>query len=126
MDSYLLSKKAEEQSEIDRMREEFLSAGNSVTELPITARKDNQPAKAKKPAAKTTAAKKSRLMPATTPPWRIMRLPTVKDRTGLGRTTIYELMKRGDFPKSRRIAGARAVGWDSLEIEAWIAKQLES
>jgi len=54
----------------------------------------------------------------------IWRLPTVKERTGLGRTTIYDLMKEGRFPKSRRIARAHAVGWDSLEIEAFIAEQL--
>lgn len=54
----------------------------------------------------------------------IWRLPTVKHRTGLGRTTIYDLMKEGRFPKARRIAGAHAVGWDSLEVEAWIAEQL--
>lgn len=55
---------------------------------------------------------------------RILRLPAVKDATGLGRTKIYELMKEGSFPKARRIAGAQAVGWDSLEIDAWIAEQL--
>ncbi|MOA04898.1 Prophage CP4-57 regulatory protein (AlpA) [compost metagenome] len=54
----------------------------------------------------------------------IWRLPTVKARTGLGRTTIYYLMMEGRFPKSRRIAGAHAVGWDSLEVERWIAEQL--
>lgn len=54
----------------------------------------------------------------------IYRLPTVKARTGLGRTTIHDLMKEDLFPKSRRIAGVRAVGWDSLEIEAWISEQL--
>ena len=54
----------------------------------------------------------------------IWRLRTVKVVTGLGRTKIYGLMKEGRFPKSRRIAGAHAVGWDSLEIEAWIAQQL--
>lgn len=54
----------------------------------------------------------------------IWRLPTVKAATGLGRTKIYGLMNEGRFPKSRRIAGAHAVGWDSLEIEAWIAQQL--
>ncbi len=57
-------------------------------------------------------------------PRRIMRLPTVKSVTGLGRTKIYELMKEGRFPKAHRIAGAHAVGWDSLEVEAWIAQQL--
>jgi prophage regulatory protein len=51
-------------------------------------------------------------------------MTTLKAKTGLGRTTIYDLMKDGRFPKSRRIAGAHAVGWDSLEVEAWIAEQL--
>lgn len=55
---------------------------------------------------------------------RIMRLPAVKEASGLGRTMIYDLMKEGRFPKCRRIAGAHIVGWDSLEIEAWIAEQL--
>ncbi|MGV8889806.1 MAG: AlpA family phage regulatory protein [Pseudomonas sp.] len=57
-------------------------------------------------------------------PRRILRLPAVKAATGLGRTKIYDLMKEGRFPKSCRIAGAHAVGWSSLEVEAWIAKQL--
>jgi len=63
-------------------------------------------------------------MAATVHPRRILRLPAVKTATGLGRTKIYELMKEGRFPKARRIAGAHAVGWDSLEVEAWIAQQL--
>lgn len=63
-------------------------------------------------------------MPTTThQPRRIMRLPQVQAATGFGRAWIYELMKRGDFPKAHKI-GLRAVGWDSLEVEAWIAKQL--
>ncbi|TBW11700.1 AlpA family phage regulatory protein [Azotobacter chroococcum subsp. isscasi] len=54
----------------------------------------------------------------------IWRFPTVSARTGLGRTKIYDLMKEGRFPKNRRIAGGHVVGWDSLEVEAWIAEQL--
>lgn len=60
----------------------------------------------------------------TQQPRRILRLPTVKYDTGIGRTMIYDLMKEGRFPKCRRIAGTHIVGWDSLEIEAWIAEQL--
>lgn len=56
---------------------------------------------------------------------RILRLPDVKAVTGLGRTKIYDLMKEGRFPKARRIAGAHVVGWDSLEVEAWVSDQLE-
>lgn len=56
---------------------------------------------------------------------RILRFPAVKSATGLGRTKIYDLMKEGRFPKARRIAGAHVVGWDSLEVDAWISEQLE-
>lgn len=55
---------------------------------------------------------------------RILRLPDIKAITGLGRTKIYDLMKEGRFPKTRRIADAHVVGWDSLEVEAWITEQL--
>lgn len=57
-------------------------------------------------------------------PRHIKRLPAVKALTGIGRTKIYDLMKEGRFPQARRIAGSNVVGWDSLEIEAWIAQQL--
>lgn len=55
----------------------------------------------------------------------IYRLSTVTARTGFGRAWIYELMKRGEFPRCRKI-GARAVGWDSHEVEAWIAERLDA
>ena len=56
-------------------------------------------------------------------PRRIMRLPEVIAATGYKRSSIYNFMDRGEFPKCRRI-GPRAVGWDSLEIEAWIRSKL--
>ena len=65
-------------------------------------------------------------MPAstTTNPRRILRLPEVMAAVGFGRAHIYNLMAEGKFPKARRI-GVRAVGWDSLEIEAYVATKLE-
>ncbi|EQM79629.1 helix-turn-helix transcriptional regulator [Stutzerimonas stutzeri] len=54
---------------------------------------------------------------------RIYRLQQVMDATGFGRAWIYELMKRGDFPQAHKI-GTRAVGWDSRQVEAWVATQL--
>lgn len=54
---------------------------------------------------------------------RIIRLPEVKQLTGLGRTKIYELMNEEKFPQGRLIAGARVTGWDSAEIDQWIAEQ---
>lgn len=55
----------------------------------------------------------------------IMRLPEVKKVTGYGRSSIYNFMARGEFPKCHRI-GPRAVGWDSLEIESWVRSKLEA
>jgi prophage regulatory protein len=50
---------------------------------------------------------------------RVLRRPSVQDMTGLGRSTLYEMMARGDFPKPVRI-GARAVGWRESDIVAWL------
>jgi prophage regulatory protein len=50
----------------------------------------------------------------------IMRRAEVEQRTGFKRAYIYSLMKDGKFPKALRI-GVRAVGWDSAEVDDWIA-----
>lgn len=34
---------------------------------------------------------------------RLLRLPTVLDMVGLGKTTIYDMMKEGSFPRPRRV-----------------------
>ena len=53
----------------------------------------------------------------------IMRRDEVERKTGFKRAHIYNLMKEGKFPKAKRI-GMRAVGWDSLEIDQWVAERL--
>lgn len=64
------------------------------------------------------------MQPQATPNRRIiMRLPAVEAAVGLKRAMIYNLMRAGKFPKARPI-GARAVGWDSIEIDRWIAERL--
>lgn len=56
----------------------------------------------------------------------ILRLPKVKERTGLSRSTIYLKASKGTFPKSISLGeNARSVGWIEAEIEAWIARQIE-
>lgn len=50
----------------------------------------------------------------------ILRLPTVKDRTGLSRSTIYKFIAADRFPKPVRL-GPRAVGWLESGIDDWIA-----
>ena len=53
----------------------------------------------------------------------ILRLPTVKDRTGLSRSTIYLRISQGKFPKPVSLGG-RAVGWVEIEIEDWLTQQI--
>lgn len=50
---------------------------------------------------------------------RFLRLPSVLERTGLTRSTTYQLIKAKDFPSPVNI-GPRAVGWVEDEIDDWI------
>ena len=49
----------------------------------------------------------------------IWRLPEVLRRTGLSRSTIYEMISRGDFPRQIKL-GRRAIGWAADEVIEWI------
>jgi prophage regulatory protein len=49
----------------------------------------------------------------------IWRLPEVMTRTGLSRSTIYELIRHNQFPSQINL-GPRAVGWVASEITEWI------
>ena len=56
----------------------------------------------------------------------IWRLPTVQQYTGLSKSTIYQLIKDGKFPAAHKLGdeSTRSVGWDSLEVQAWIDARL--
>jgi prophage regulatory protein len=49
----------------------------------------------------------------------ILRLPQVKQRTGLSRSTIYARIKAGQFKRPVNL-GPRAVGWLESDIEEFI------
>lgn len=51
---------------------------------------------------------------------RLVRLPEVKDRTGLSRTSIYRKMDAGEFPLAIKLS-TNAVAWRETELERWIA-----
>jgi prophage regulatory protein len=55
-------------------------------------------------------------------PARMLRLKQVLERTGLGKTTIYELQKSALFPHSVPLT-ARSVRWLESEVDAWLAKR---
>jgi prophage regulatory protein len=58
-------------------------------------------------------------------PRKILRLPIVLDRTGLSRSTVYQRVTEGKFPRPVSL-GARAVGWIETEVEEWITGQIEA
>lgn len=53
-------------------------------------------------------------------PGKLIRLPLVEDRTGLGKSSIYAGVKNRTFPAPVRLS-ARAVAWRESEIDQWIA-----
>lgn len=55
----------------------------------------------------------------------IIRLPQVKQRTGLSRSTIYSLIKAGQF-KAPIALGARAVGWLESDISEFIESRIKA
>jgi prophage regulatory protein len=49
---------------------------------------------------------------------RLIRLPAVQERVGMGRTALYELIKAGKFPRPVKVGAASA--WIDIEITRWI------
>lgn len=54
----------------------------------------------------------------------LIRLKEVKEYTGLGRSSIYEKMNNGLFPKSVSL-GDRAVAWVDTEITEWVQEKID-
>lgn len=54
---------------------------------------------------------------------KLLRLNQVLDRVGLSRSTLYALIKAGEFPRQRQLS-ARSVGWVEAEVNAWIASKI--
>jgi prophage regulatory protein len=54
---------------------------------------------------------------------KIIRLPALKDQTGLSRSSIYLRMSKGEFPQSISL-GDRAIGWLEADIEQWLEDKI--
>ncbi|MCH1444831.1 MAG: AlpA family transcriptional regulator [Luminiphilus sp.] len=52
--------------------------------------------------------------------FKVLRLPEVIEITGLGRSTIYAKVSRGNFPSPIKL-GERAVGWIDSDVYEWIS-----
>ncbi len=55
---------------------------------------------------------------------RLIRLPQVKSMVGLGRSSIYDKIKRGEFPKQIKLG--RSSGWIEAEVQLWISEQIRA
>ena len=53
---------------------------------------------------------------------RHIRRPEVQNLTGLSRSTIYDLMAKGTFPRPVRLT-AKAVAWPERAIAEWLAQR---
>ena len=60
--------------------------------------------------------------PARTAPLKFLRFPEVRERTGLSRSTIWRLERRGEFPQHHRIS-PNVVAWVDHDVAAWIERR---
>ncbi len=54
---------------------------------------------------------------------RILRLPAVKELTGLSRSTIYLRISNNEFPAPISLGG-RAVGWLEESVHSWLEEKI--
>lgn len=52
-----------------------------------------------------------------------IRLPEVRQITGMGTTTIYKMVSLGTFPKQVALGG-RSVAWVRSEIQEWAKSRI--
>ena len=48
-----------------------------------------------------------------------------ESKTGLGRSAIYKLMAKGQFPRPIKLT-EKAVGWQTSAIDAWILSRISA
>jgi prophage regulatory protein len=56
---------------------------------------------------------------------RVLRWPEVYEKVGLCKSQIYSLISQGKFPPPIKL-GARASGWLSSEVSAWLENKISS
>ncbi len=56
---------------------------------------------------------------------KLLRLPQVKLATGLSKSSIYERIAEGTFPKQIPL-GPRLVVWVDSDIQNWISEQVSA
>ncbi len=57
-------------------------------------------------------------------PYTLLRRRQVEIRVGAKRSTLYDWMRKGDFPKPIKV-GERTVAWIEQEVDAWINQRIQ-
>jgi prophage regulatory protein len=70
-------------------------------------------------------ANANRVSPSTAAGDRLIRLPEVSARVGLARSSIYELIAVGKFPRQIRLT-PRTSAWSASEIAEWIEERIRA
>jgi predicted DNA-binding transcriptional regulator AlpA len=57
---------------------------------------------------------------------RLIKASLVAQKLGVSVTTVYRMIKRGEFPEGGVVSGKLGTGnsiirWDEVEVDAWIA-----
>lgn len=56
---------------------------------------------------------------------RFIRMREVTQKTGLSKSSIYDLMAKGLFPKAVSLhCGGRSIGFISSEVDSWMAERI--
>ena len=56
---------------------------------------------------------------------RFLRLPEVRQMTGLGKSRIYRRMEEGTFTKQIQLCG-RSVVWNEKDLTDWMDEQIKN
>lgn len=56
---------------------------------------------------------------------KLLRLPQVLERVGLGRSRLYSLVKVGEFPRPVRLT-QNVVAWVDTEVDEWINGKIQA
>jgi prophage regulatory protein len=84
-----------------------------------------QPPSGQAPRANDTAAGTGHDASASQRSLKLLRFPAVRERTGLSRSTIWRLERRGEFPRHYRIA-PNVVAWVEDDVTNWIELRTSS
>lgn len=63
--------------------------------------------------------------PHTDKPERLLPLVEVEQLTGIKKTTVYHLIRLGEFPPPIRLT-RRASRWPASHVQAWIAERIKA